>query len=253
MVPVSEHDEQGTELSGLVVLVTRPQDQAPPLVALLEARGATAIVMPLIEIIDLLVDPDAEQGLAAAIGSLGPDDWVVVASPNSAARLAPLLVDCAAHVAAIGATTTQRITRVRHIDLVPEQQNAAGLVEVFPHGDGAGRVLVAQAAEGAPTLVQGITARGWIVTRIDTHRASPLRPTSQQQFVALRADALLLTSGSQARAWTTAFGDASPPIVVAMGPQTASDAADAGLKVHAVAAEHSLAGSVEALVRHVRP
>ena len=34
--------------------------------------------------------------------------------------------------------------------------------------------VVVQAAGGAPTLVEGLTARGWAVTRLDTHVSRPL-------------------------------------------------------------------------------
>ena len=109
-------------------------------------------------------------------------------------------------------------------------------------------MLLVQSADGAPTLSTGLAAAGWVVERIDTHRTVAVRPTTHQQLHALRADALVLTSGSQARAWVDAFGTSTPPIVVAIGPQTAADAASAGLKVAIVAADHSLAGCIEALV-----
>jgi uroporphyrinogen-III synthase len=47
--------------------------------------------------------------------------------------------------------------------------------------------------------------------------------------------------------WVVAFGAVAPPEVVAIGPQTAAAAERAGLKVSSIAADHSLAGLVEAL------
>jgi len=229
-------------LAGIAVVVTRPLAQAAPLVALLEAVGAQAVVVPLVEIVD--VDAALLEG---ALADLGPGDWLVVASPNGAVRVAPLLERVTAHVAAVGATTAATLGRV---DLAPERQNAEGLVAAFPPAptDRIGRALVVQAAEGSATLTSGLTALGWTVRRLDTHRAVPLRPTTREQFHALKADAVLFTSGSQARAWVATFGTTTPPVVAVMGPQTAADAEAAGLKVGVVATDHSLAGSVDALV-----
>jgi len=224
-------------LRGVRVAVTRPVDQAQALVALLEATGADVVVVPLIEIVDV----DGGE-LAGAVADLGPHDWIVVASPNGANRVAPLLPGVTARRAAVGATTAATLGRV---DLVPARQSAE-------MADAGGRVVVVQSAEGEPTLVDGLTARGWSVRRIDTHRAQRVRLTRQQQFDALRADAVVFTSGSQARAWADELGSSAAAAIVAIGPQTAAVAESAGLKVSVIAADHSLAGSVSALVDFFR-
>jgi uroporphyrinogen-III synthase len=232
-------------LAGTTVVVTRPADQAGALVELLEAAGATAVVVPLIRIED---DPDRVAELGRALAELGPDDWVVVASPNGATRVAPMLTGCTARIAAVGATTAANVPRV---DLRPERANADGVVAAFPTGHG--RVVAVQAADGSSTLTTGLAAKGWQVERFDTHRAVPLRPDQRDLFRALRADAWIVTSGSQARAWAAAFGDTTPPTVVSMGPQTTADAVQVGLKVHVTATDHSLTGAVEALVTTRQP
>ena len=79
-----------------------------------------------------------------------------------------------ARVAAVGRTTAAALPRT---DLVAELQSAEGLVAVFPAG--AGTAVVAQAADGAPTLVDGLSALGWRTSRLDTRRwwsPSALRP-----------------------------------------------------------------------------
>jgi uroporphyrinogen-III synthase len=226
-------------LRGVTVLVTRSLEQAAPLAELLEARGATVVVMPLIRI----VDHDVDDQLRDTLAGLTPADWVVIASPNAANRVAPMVHGCAARIATVGAATAALLARV---DLRATRQSAEGLVEVFPSG--AGRVVVIQASGGAPTLTDGLAGLGWTVQRIDTHHAAPVVPTARDQLQAIRADVVLFTSGSQARAWVEVFGTAAPAVVVAIGPQTAAESEAAGLKVSVVAADHSLAGSVEALV-----
>ncbi len=237
------HVQASGPLQGVTVLITRPADQAVALVDLLQARGASTVVMPLIRIID----HDVDNALRSALGQLGAADWVVVASPNAASRVAPMLHDCPAQIAAVGASTAAVLPRV---DLTAQRQSAHGLVEVFPrpYAAGTGAVVVVQASGGAPTLVDGLGRLGWVVERIDTHEAVPLVPTSADQLQALRAHAVLFTSGSQARAWVEVFGTTAPAVVAVIGPQTAAESEAAGLKVSVVAADHSLAGSVDALV-----
>jgi uroporphyrinogen-III synthase len=87
------------------------------------------------------------------------------------------------------------------------------------------------------------------VQRVDTHVAVPNVPSAGEQLALLKADAVVFTSGSQARAWAVVLGSAAPPVVVAIGPQTAHDARAAGMNVPALADEHTLPGVVAALER----
>ncbi len=225
-------------LAGRTVVVTRPIEQAPALVHLLEAEGATAVVMPLIE----LVDVADEETVTAAIDGLDDGDWVVVASAHAASRVRDALAGSTALVAAVGTTTAASLP---HAHLVAAQQSAEGLVAVFPAGEG--NAVVAQAADGAPTLVDGLGRLGWHVVRLDTHRSRPVVPSARQQLEVLRADAVVFTSGTQAESWVNVFGASTPPIVVTIGPQTTGKVLRAGLKVTATATDHSLPGVVQAL------
>jgi uroporphyrinogen-III synthase len=235
-------------LAGLTVVITRPVGPAAVLADMLEAAGATAIVMPLIDLVDVATPSEIEE----AIDELAPGDWVVVASAHAARRVAATLEGRPVLVAAVGATTAAALP---HTDLVAERQSAEGLVDVFPRADvprsedalGTRRAVVVQAADGAFTLVDGLTALGWAVRRLDTHRSVPVVPTARQQLAVLKADAVVFTSGSQAEAWVTIFGDAAPPVVVTIGPQTTQKVEQCGLKVAATAADHSLPGVLRAL------
>lgn len=236
-------------LAGRTVVVTRPVEGASELAELFEAAGARTVVMPLIEIVDVA----APAAVAAELDRLGAGDWLVVASAHAARRVTGLPgggLQAGVRIAAVGATTAAALPRA---DLVAERQSAEGLLEVFPSASntaaGPGRVVVAQARDGAPTLTAGLTALGWTVRRLDTHVSRPVRPTAGQQLAVLRADAVAFTSGSQARAWVQALGTAAPPVVVVIGPQTARDVEQAGLVVSAVATDHSLAGVIAATIR----
>ena len=238
-------------LTGRRVVVTRALEQADELAALLQQVGAVPVVIPLIEIV---TEPGAAAELASAY--LAGFDWLIVTSPNGAAHV----VDAhskqhatSGRVAAIG-TSTADVLRAGGIDvvLVPAVQSAAGLLAEFPPpAAGDNTVLLVQAANADVSLSDGLRALGSMVTVVAPYRTVPARVTAGQQLAALSADAVLFASGSAARAWADVFGDSSPPVVVAIGPQTAAVVTDAGLKVSVVAADHSLSGMVLALERHL--
>ncbi len=238
-------------LAGRRVVVTRPVEQAASLAELVREQGAEPVVVPLIEVVDV---PAGMAELAAF--DLRTFDWVVITSPNVAERVERLhpaaLGEIRPRIAAVGTATAAALTRC---DLVPETQRAVGLLAAMPAApaDRSGSVLVVQSADAAPTLADGLTAAGWRVSVCQPVRAVPATLSAGQQLAALAADAVLFASGSAARAWVSVLGTTTPPIVVAMGPQTGADVEAAGLKVSLVATDHSLAGLVTALVRHIAP
>ena len=232
-------------LAGRRVVVTRAAEQAGELVALLEGVGATAVVVPLVEIVS---EPTAVDVLAA----LNPAefDWLVVTSPNGARAYLAAHSSAPLNVAAVGATTAAALgAGGLNVTLVPRDQSADGLLAVFPSGNG--RVLLVQAVDAQPTMAAGLRRSGWNVTGISPYRSAPAHLTAGQQLAAMSADAVLFTSGSAARAWVSVFGQTTPPIVVAIGPQTALAVEQTGLKVSLVAADHSLPGLVAALGSHL--
>jgi uroporphyrinogen-III synthase len=244
-------------LAGRRVVVTRAAEQADELVDLLRTAGAVPVVVPLIEIV-------AEPAAATELAALDIDgfEWLVVTSPNgaqayaSARRQSPSAeidadpVAAPPCVAAVGTTTAAALASVGVVaSLVPAVQRATGLLAEFPAGTG--RVLLVQAVAAEPTLADGLAALGWQVTAVCPYRSRPAHPTAGQQLAALSADAVLFASGSSARAWVEVFGTTTPPIVVAIGPQTARAVVQAGLKVALVAADHSVPGLVAELERHL--
>jgi uroporphyrinogen-III synthase len=230
-------------LDGRRVVVTRAAAQAAPLVALLEAAGAVPVVVPLIEV----VDEPAEMSRLATL-DLVAFDWVIATSPNGAERLRRGLADTSSphpRRAAVGSATAKALPGC---DLVAAQQSAVGLLAQMPSSPG--RVLVVQAVDAAPTLVEGLRAAGAAVEVVTPYRSISVRPDARLQLKALAADAVLFASGSAARGWVAVFGASTPPLTVAIGPQTADDARQLGLKIDLVATDHSLSGLVDVLNQH---
>lgn len=242
-------------LAGRRVVVTRAAEQADDLSALLQETGAIPVVVPLIEIVS---EPAEVARLADyAADGFAAFDWVIVTSPNGAASVVASAVSQSvmARVAAIG-TATAEVLRAGGVAVafIPAVQSAAGLLAEFPTvgdvHDAPTTVLIVQAAQAEPMLAAGLNALlapTGEVTIVAPYRSVAARVTAGQQLAALSADAVLFASGSAARAWVAVFGESAPPVVVAIGPQTAAAVTQAGLKVSAVAADHSLSGMVKAL------
>ena len=235
-------------IAGRRVVVTRAAEQSDELIALLQTAGAIPVVIPLIEIV---TDEDGVARLTTQ--NLAGVDWLIVTSPNGAAHVVKAFADQpTASIAAIGNATAE-VLRAGGLDvaLIPAVQSAAGLLAELPTTVTDSRILLIQAANAEPALADGLRDRGAAVTVVAPYRTVPARVTAGQQLAALSADAVLFASGSSARAWADVFGDAAPPVVVAIGPQTASAATEAGLKVGVVAADHSLSGLIVALESHL--
>jgi len=115
-------------------------------------------------------------------------------------------------------------------------------------------VLLPQAAAARPVLGEGLRARGWQVDVVEAYRTVPGRPSAAELAAAATADAIAFTSSSTVTSWLGLAGPAvTPPVVACIGPVTAATAADHGLTVTVVAAEHTVDGLVSALVGAFHP
>ena len=207
----------------LRVVVTRAETRAAPLAERLAALGHVVVVCPLIEIEQLGDDPIDPA----------PYDWVVVTSPNGAVELARRLSAPPRRLAAIGPGTAAEL-RAHGLDpqLVPAVSTQEGLLAELPRP--VGRVLVA-AAEGARRLLADKLGADFL----PLYRTIELHPADPPE-----GDVAVLASASAARA-LVATGARLP--VVAIGPQTAAAAREAGLEVVAEAETHDVDGLVEAV------
>ncbi len=234
-------------LAGRRVVITRAADQVAPLAQRLVALGVEPIVMPLIEIVD---PSDGGVALRDALDRLSDFDWLVVTSPNGAERVSRAVAALGHNrprLAAVGTTTAAALSVAP--DLVPQRQITHGLLDEFAIGDG--RVLIAQAESAEPDLAEGLATKGWTVEVVAAYRTvatNPSRASNSALLLAvLSADAVLFASGSAVRAWIDVLGSATPPVVIAIGPATASVAERLGLKVSAISADHSVDGLVACL------
>ena len=243
-------------LAGRTVLVTRPRPEADALARLLERRGATAIVAPAIEIV-----PVRSAALTRALGELaqGAFAWVTLTSPRTVDVLAEHLTPgrLRAKVAAVGDGTAERFRTWsrRDPDLVPKAFTTSALGRAFPRGTG--RVLTPRADVAPEGLEEALAHKGWSPTRVDAYRTRMPRSLPPEARTALRSggvDAVTFTSASTVRGFVRAMGVVrGNPKVVCIGPVTAREAREHGLRVHAVANPHTVEGLVGAVERALAP
>ena len=138
-------------------------------------------------------------------------------------------------------------------DLQPDRYVAEALVEVFPPPPPAGgRVLLVRAAVARDVVPDGLRQAGWTVDVVDAYRTIGCSVDEEQRVAVATADIVTFTSSSTVEHFVATFGvDGVPPVVGCIGPVTAAAATKLGLHVDVTAAEHSVNGLVDELVRFV--
>ncbi len=238
-------------LAGRRVVVTRSRSQASELSRRLVERGASVLEVPVIEIVD---PADGGAALDAALSDLAATDWLVVTSPNGAARVCDRLHDArdlaGVQVAAIGPGTAAVLAdRGIRADLVPPEFVAESLLGAFPDPPpGGGRVVIARAEVARDVLDRGLRDRGWEVRVVPAYRTVGATVESTVVDRIRSADVVTFTSSSTVERFVEAAGsDVVPPIVACIGPVTAGTARDLGLHVDVESSVHTIEGLVAAL------
>lgn len=243
-------------LAGRRIVVTRTREQAAGVVDRLHALGATVVVVPLISTVPIATPEEIVRG-ASELRSAGEPRWVVFTS----ATAVRLVIGAAGPgsldgmlVAVVGPATARVLEDAgRTPDLVAANRDAAGLAGALLELGMAGATVWFPAAEGASErLVEELRGQGATVAVQHIYRSvmPPAAPERLRAAIREGVDAITLTSGSTARhlasilvAWPLPVGVS----IVCIGEQTASEARAAGLPVHAVAAEASAVGLVQAV------
>ncbi|WP_334172724.1 uroporphyrinogen-III synthase [Sinomonas sp.] len=233
----------GGSLTGRRVLLTRSPDRAGAMAAALAAAGAEPLLLPLI---DFERTPDRE-GFAEAMGGLraGEYAWLVVSSITTVRALKayslehglPLaeLVPEDVKIATIGPSSRQVLeAEGLRVDLAPSgSQSAEGLLGAWAYSDdggaagadgaGATRVLLPQSDLAAPTLAEGLEARGWAVDTVTAYRtvdypADPQRRLTAELAVGAEPAVAVVLTPDEARAQ---LAEGTLDAVVAASPSAA--------------------------------
>lgn len=239
-------------LAGKSVVITRTRTQSSKLREALEARGASVLEAPVIEIHFGADELTTDERISSRW------DWVVFASQNgvdgffralrAAGKDARSLAST--QVAAVGTATAAALASFGLLaDFVPETADAEHLAAELPRVSGA-RILLPGSSLSDRALGDGLRARGAHVERVTVYETRPAALDAPTIAAIRAADAVTFASASAARSLRTALSDAAPldgPRLCAIGPQAAAATREAFGRVDAVAAEASVEGLADAV------
>ena len=244
-------------LSGRVVLVTRPGEQAQELREMLAALGAEVLEQPGITV----SDPPDWSPVDDALNRIDRYDWVVFSSSNGVKRLLDRLVLrggslgrlATVRLAAIGPGTAAELVRYGlAAHLVPEEYRAEALAEALAPQAAGKRFLLARASRGRQVLPEQLTAAGGIVEQVVVYSTDDVETADPQIAAALaagRVDWVTVTSSAIARAIVGLFGEQLRTARLAsISPVTTQTLRELGHPPAAEASEYTMAGLVAAIV-----
>ncbi len=223
-------------LSGKRIVVTRAREQASEFADKLTARGAEAIVFPVIK----LVPPsDNYAALDDAVVKIGTYDWLCFASAPAVhafcARLAHAGKDArsfaTAKIAAVGPATADALkSHGLVVDFAPLVMTGAGLGTELPEEPFGKNFLIPRAKDGDDGLVDALTAREGTVDAVVAYENIVDAADADKVKARLldgTIDAVTFTSSSTVKNFVSALGDMAFPAsvaVAAIGPSTAKTA-----------------------------
>lgn len=255
-------------LRGWRVLVPRAAGRGEELAACLRAAGATPLLVPLIA---FTTAPDpaplAQAGSALAAGRFS---WVVFSSATAVDYLLAAATAAGTQIAqlaatqpqlrcaVVGAATARAAAKLGFNSCLQppaSHRSAAGLLEVFPPPAQPGsQLLFPRAAAAAPTLAQGLRAKGYAVSDPIAYSTAPVAaPGLAAQLAAGQIDAICFSSPSMVRHLLQQCPNLPPHVLrVSIGPTTSAALDAAGFPAHAHAATASAPGLVAALIAGAR-
>lgn len=211
---------RGHELRNTRVFL--PRDEGT-LSAAIEAAGPQVLCEPLIR-----------RRTLTPTGSLVGAHWVAVTSARTVETLAELgwRIPEDARIAAVGPATARALEAAGYaVDLVPEgPSSAADLLRVFP--DGSGRVIIPGSDLSSTALVDGLRDKGYDAEALPVYTVDPVlapSPHLASEWGNGQFDAVIVTSGSVARAIDELLGWPSGIRVLAFGQPTAATLAELGI------------------------
>jgi uroporphyrinogen-III synthase len=245
-------------LAGVRVVVTRAEHQADGLAAAFESAGATVELLPLLEV----VPPADSRPLERAATELALYDWVVFTSANAVEAFLPLTGGSfppRLRVATVGPATAEAL-RAWEIEahLTARKADAEGLVaDLGPHVGRQRRVLLPQAADARPTLMEGLSSAGAeavAVVAYDKRLPLDARQRAAELFSASPIGWVTFTSPRIVRHFVELFGEDWPRRkdelrAASTGPVTSAELRRLGIEPATEAPQPGDEGLVTAVVR----
>lgn len=254
--------ESSPGLNGLKVLVLRPEGQTEELAALLRAEGAEPLVIPAVRI----VSPQDWSAMDGILSRLDDFRWLVFTSVNGVDTFIRRLrdtgrapADLTPAIAAIGPATRLQLEKSGiKVDWTPKVYTTSMLADHLPWDppgrqnmisrSGGPRVCLLRADIASADLEKALRERGFHVERINVYGTQQINTGRIREALGI-ANAVVLTSASIARSFAAAARGEVPGTmrVYSIGPATSQACRSNGLRIDAEAAEHTVAGLVEAI------
>jgi uroporphyrinogen-III synthase len=182
-------------LEGLRILVTRPAHQADQLCRLIEARGATAVRLPLLSIMPV---PHASAIAHRMEDACTFDGWIFTSSNAVHYAREIWKREWPVALTAIGPATAAALEASGRVSAAPAAAyNSEALLELpqFQNVEGK-KFLIVTGEDGLSVLTPALRARGAEVELAEVYRRVPLPYDEARVVAALRATAVvIITSG----------------------------------------------------------
>ncbi len=254
-------------LAGKRVLVTRAAGQAADLARELEARGASVVIVPVLEI----ADPESFAPLDTALRSLASYRAVAFTSANAVERFFTRFYDVlgtcdvaalpeGTRAFAVGPKTAEALARAGiEASALAEDSRGEALARAIKDtlGDVKGvRVLLPRAAAGREELPDGLRAAGARVDAVPVYRTTipPGAESALRAALAEKPDAITFASPSAAShaVELTGVRALAGIVIAAIGPTTAARVVELGLEKPVVAEKATARSLAEALSARFR-
>ena len=251
-------------LFGKGIVITRPEEQAEELSALLREKGARVISFPTIEI----APPDDYGDLDRAIENIEQYQWIVFTSANGVRSFFDRFNGARGdirdlkgiRICTIGPATRTCVEGYHiPVDLVPDEYLSEGVVEAFRSRDITGQKILLPRAEIAGDVIpEGLSEMGARVNVVTAYRTlSPggdgkdIRKLMEGRSI----DVLTFTSPSTVGNFMDIIGGGAviPDHIriACIGPVTQRACEEAGLRVDIMQGPYSIPGLVEAIEMHL--
>jgi uroporphyrinogen-III synthase len=252
-------------LAGKRIVVTRSAAQSEALARDLTARGAIAVVLPLVS----FADPEDFAPLDAAIAGIRQFDWMILTSAQAVRAVVKRAEDVKhslirseskLRIAAVGPVTAEAARQAGlPVEYVAETHTGAALAEELGNRLQGAKVFLPRSDRANPDLPLALGRHGAQVTEVIAYRT--LRPTDVDQKNLRRiaegaADAVLFFSPSAVQYFAELFGGEQlralqdKLAITAIGNVTANALREAGVRRIVLAADTTAAAVVEALEEH---
>jgi uroporphyrinogen III methyltransferase/synthase len=256
-------------LSGITVIVTRPEKQADEFSLLLQRYGAKVAKLPVVQI---AANPNAAKVVSNLVK---PDtwnfDWAIFTSVNGVRAFFYAAGETRARtalrrskVAAIGEKTAKVLRRkgVR-VHLIPAHYVAESLISQFAKlGISGKRVIILRSQQARDILPASLRNLGATVRVVNLYR-TVIPPTEnvkaelRKLSVSRGRKIVTFTSSSTVKNFVKLAGGAMNAgkvpgtLIASIGPVTSRTARELGLPVHIEAKKYTIEGLTEAIVRKV--